>query len=374
MATKPCISRNLRRIRAASGLSQMKVAKAAGISRVGYSAIESGRTESPKVGNLQAIARALGVGLAELLSVPDRPRTVRFRFGSLRGGRLEAQREQLVLDVARWLQDFNALEDMLEDRREYVLEGLGREPRQRGGSNRVIRTAEAARRALDLSDREPIRDICGLLESAGVKVWLVARDLDKFFGLSVASGDGGPAIVVNTRDGIPVERQIFTAAHELGHLLLHPGAYDVAKVNEDKVEEKEADTFASHFLMPSVAFNKEWEDTYGLRSVNRVLHVKRIFRVSYMTVLLRLAGLGREDSGKLIAVFRGQYKARTGKSLTAKAEPHPLADVDFIEERLSRLVRLAVERELITLSRAAEILGLALDEMRERARSWKVTV
>ena len=121
---------------------------------------------------------------------------------------------------------------------------------------------------------------------------------DAFFGLSVAKEDGGPAVVVNVWDRISVERWIFTAAHELGHLLLHVGAYDVAKTEESREEEEEANQFASHFLMPQEVFALEWNEARGLPLVDRVLKVKRIFRVSYRTVLYRLSE--QEAYGKAI--------------------------------------------------------------------------
>ena len=85
-----------------------------------------------------------------------------------------------------------------------------------------METARAARRVVGLGPEEPVHDICGLLEENGVKLLLLETKRDSFFGLSVGAGDGGPAVVVNTWDRISVERWIFTAAHELGHLLLHP--------------------------------------------------------------------------------------------------------------------------------------------------------
>lgn len=39
-------------------------------------------------------------------------------------------------------------------------------------------------------------------------------------------------------------------------------------------------------------------------------------------------------------------------------------------ERESLLVKQALEREEISLGRAAEILGLSREEMREQARAW----
>jgi len=201
--------------------------------------------------------------------------------------------------------------------------------------------------------------------------------------------DGGPAIVVNTWDRISVERWIFSAAHELGHLILHLADYDVAVANEDREQEREANVFASYFLMPQEVFQKEWDETYGLPFVSRVLKVKRMFRVSYKTVLYRLA----EGNPKVNVwrLFQNGYRQRFGRTLGRADEPdairasdyhtgapeaqrageptHLVAE-DFLHDRLWRLVRQGVEGGHISLSKGAEILGLSLDDMRAATRGW----
>jgi Zn-dependent peptidase ImmA (M78 family) len=247
--------------------------------------------------------------------------------------------------------------------------------------------AGQARSVLELKEKEPIRDIAGLLESNGIKVYPLSLVSDGFFGLSVAKEDGGPAIIVNVWERISVERWIFSAAHELGHLLLHLDAYNIEESAEDEAQETEANVFASYFLMPEKAFKSEWDDTYGLSFVNRVLKVKRIFQVSYKTVLYRLS----ESEGSAIwGIFQNAYKLRTGKTLSITDEPEALSPDKFqsspeamrsqepdslspsyfMEDRLSRLVRNAIEKDEITMSRGAEILRLDLESMREIVSSW----
>lgn len=51
--------------------------------------------------------------------------------------------------------------------------------------------------------------------------------------------------------------------------------------------------------------------------------------------------------------------------------PDSLSSSDFIEDRLSILVRIAIEKDEITMSRGAEILRLDLEAMRERVSSWE---
>jgi len=365
------VPQNIRRIRTSRGLRQDQVAQQAGISRNAFRSIETGQAE-PRVSTLQGIARALGVDLPALLAEPPRLASVRFRSSKAKTRKARATRDQVIVEVARWLKDFAGLEELLGQPKPYALQALGSKVSDSTNPNRAMDAARRARQALGLKPDEPIRDICGLLESAGVKVHVLKLEMEDFFGLSVSAGDGGPAVVVNVRDDISVERRIFTAAHELGHLLLHPRAYDVEQIQEDTDEEHQADLFASHFLMPSEVFQSEWRDTNGLPLVDRVLHVKRIFRVSYQTVLFRLVESRQVDPGKVWMIFKAQWKRRSGQALTRKIEPMPLAEVDFLEDRLSRLVRQAVESEQITLSRAAEILGLNLSTMRDVVASWQV--
>ncbi len=159
--------------------------------------------------------------------------------------------------------------------------------------------AQNARVQFELEPRQPVLDICGLLEQHGVKVLLLETRRDSFFGLSVGPEDGGPAVVVNTWDRISVERWIFTAAHELGHLLLHPSEYDSNATALPVDTEREADAFASDFLMPEAAFRAAWAQTEGHPLLVRVLKVKRMFRVSYKTVLYRLVATGQATERRM---------------------------------------------------------------------------
>jgi len=241
-----------------------------------------------------------------------------------------------------------------------------------------------------LSAEEPVRDVCGLLESAGVKVYPKEVMSDGFFGLSIGPTDGGPLVVVNVWGRISVERWIFTAADEIGHLLLHPDSYDLFVAREDQTEEQEANVFASYFLMPGPVFDNEWRDTRGLPFVDRVLKVKRMFKVSYKTVLYRLSETRKLDDN-LWGKFQGEYRRRYGKTLKVADEPQPasaddfmasypepyramepyeLSEADFVPDRLARLVRQALEDGHISLSRAAGIMRVDAESMRNMALSW----
>lgn len=367
------IASNILRHRKIKGLKQEDVAEKAGISRNAYRAIELGKSV-PRVDNLSMIASVLGVKLPTLFRKPETISSLRFRASGHLAASDRFKRSQVILDFALWLKDFNFLEEVLNDRKPYEFEGMagaiGRNPEQ---------TATAARKRIGLKDNEAIHDICGLLEAAGVKVYPIDSDLKKFFGFSVAKQDGGPAICVNTHSSISVERQIYTAAHEFGHLLLHPDSFNAEIEDESEAEEKDADIFASYFLMPQVAFKKIWDESRGMNWVDAVIHVKRRFKVSYKTVLYRLVEI--HGNSNLWMRFNIDYKKRHGESLADHKEPQPIIEsfkephglekADFVEDRFSRLVRDAFEKEEVTTSRAAELLRISLMEMRERAVAWR---
>jgi Zn-dependent peptidase ImmA (M78 family)/transcriptional regulator with XRE-family HTH domain len=380
---KVSLSTNLRRLRISRGKTQEDVARMAELSRVGYRAIETGAVE-PKIDSLERIARVFDVSIAELLVPARRLQAVRFR-----AQKKMTTREQVLAEVAGWLADYNELEAMVGEKVAFPFAALVEKTSALEGPDRPKKAAAIARQAFDLSmdgHEDAVRDICGLLEAHGVKVITPTVASEGFFGLSVAADDGGPAVLVNVWERISVERWIFTAAHELGHLLLHPEAFTVTRADEVKREEREADVFASNFLMPQILFEKAWRETAGLRLLDRVLGVKRIFRVSYRTVLYRLAD---DPNAKNIWMrIQVEHRNRFGKTLGGADEPQrlrredfrmpgPRADeperlreADFVKGRLSRLVRAAVEKKKITFDRAAEILGIEHDAMAEYARSW----
>ena len=377
MSREGSIAANIARLRLDRQLTQEELAAKAGLSRVALGKIERG-TVVPRARTLAVLATALAVPVGDLVT-PVRPlESVRFRARA----RVHA-REQILAEVSKWLDAYVSLESDLGETRPFRFSSKRASHRRSGPAE----AARIARRVVGLGPEEPVRDICGLLEENGVKLLLLETKRDSFFGLSVGARDGGPAVVVNTWDRISVERWIFTAAHELGHLLLHPSEYRRDATELPVRAEREADAFASEFLMPESAFRSEWDETRGHPLLVRVLKVKRIFRVSYKTVLYRLVESGRETSDVWRA-FQGQHRGYFGKTLrkadepaaletsefawnwSRSGEPASLTRHDFIDDRLSRLVRQALEGRRISLGRAAEILGVSREAMRKQAREW----
>jgi len=103
------IALNLRRLRKAKDFTQARLAEKSGLSRAAYRNIELGKSE-PRVSNLQAIASALEVPIEQLVEPVQALTAVRFR-----SNKRMRSREQLLVDVGRWLSDFRDIEEVLDE-------------------------------------------------------------------------------------------------------------------------------------------------------------------------------------------------------------------------------------------------------------------
>jgi Zn-dependent peptidase ImmA (M78 family) len=336
-----------------------------------YSNLEHGSSR-PRSDTLVRLAEVLKADIKDLLASPPEFKSLRFRTSKTMSKRDLDTRSQIIFDVDRWLRDYNELEHMLD---------ISSRTIPSPGEHEPVELARKLRQELGLDQKEPIVDIIGLLEKWGLKFYLGSFSLKGFFGFSVGKDDGGPAIMVNVAESISTERRIFTAAHELGHLLMHKGSFDQGEIGEIEREEQEADRFAGYFLLPGLAFKREWDDAKGLHWTDAVLHIKRKYRVSYRAVLHRLIEQHGLDAREVYSSFAIMMNNRYGISLKDHyeplsvsedtAEPDRLSVSDFVEDKLHRMVREAYEQEKISLSRAAEILKISLEEMRALNNGWK---
>jgi Zn-dependent peptidase ImmA (M78 family)/transcriptional regulator with XRE-family HTH domain len=122
-----------------------------------------------------------------------------------------------------------------------------------------------------------IRNMIHLLESKGVRVFSLALDAREVDAFSMWT-DGVPYVFLNSNK--TAEHSRFDAAHELGHLVLH------RRGSPRGIEaEKQANTFASAFLMPrgSVFAHAPRYPTY-----NTLVTLKKIWVISVSALAYRL--------------------------------------------------------------------------------------
>ena len=370
------LSKNVRRYMKLQKLSIPQLAAKSGLGTATLSNILNEKS-APNSSTLIKISSALGVSFPDLLTEIPRLKTLRFRTNSKLTAREIAEREQLEIDSAIWLKNYVELEELTGTKSVFKFDEItATDPKK---------AAKEVREKCRIENDKPIYDLSSLIEEAGIKLYLYDFKFQKTFGLSVNKEDGGPAIIVNNNEAISVERKLFTIAHELGHLILHKSSFNGEFAEENKTEEAQADMFAGELLMPEEAFFKQWEAHKGISWIDAVLQIKQYFGVSYQTVLYRLNDLMKDrfSPGYLNREFARLYRLKYGHDLKnhyepnsildiapAKDEPKKLSSFNFTEERFERLVRQAYEQEKISISRAAEMMNLSTEEIRERVAEW----
>ncbi|WP_054784844.1 helix-turn-helix domain-containing protein [Pseudovibrio denitrificans] len=142
--------------------------------------------------------------------------------------------------------------------------------------------ARLLRQHWGLGDR-PIGNLLKLYESKGIRILSLSENTPHVDAYSFWHSDK-PYIFLNQQK--TAERSNFDSAHELAHLVLHFHAARESAPIEDA--EKQADQFASAFLMPEA----DVKSTLGLtHSAAQIIKAKNRWKVSAMALATRLHGL-----------------------------------------------------------------------------------
>jgi Zn-dependent peptidase ImmA (M78 family) len=175
----------------------------------------------------------------------------------------------------------------------------------------------------------PVDDITIVIENSGVIVATVDGVDEKVDAFSMPRKR--PVIIRNSSKESPC-RYRFDLAHELGHLVMHDGI-----VTGCKETEKQANAFASAFLMPLVTFinaARKYPITKGVRSLNwaSLYQLKLYFKVSLKALLYRAKYLGliNDDqmrSGYIYLNKKGYSKIEPLDDQLPIEVPHLLSDI-----------------------------------------------
>lgn len=190
--------------------------------------------------------------------------------------------------------------------------------------------ADAQRRILDLKESGAIELITALTHR-GINVIFLDFHVSNIFGLSICDNARGCYIFVNSNDGITIERQLFTVAHEYAHLILHRPLFSYEAnmhMSSQYIEllDKMADTFAGRLLCPPdiiFPYAKYYSATNStLKSISPItIHLKQKLHVSFQSMLMALRNYGMLSKSVVSEYYRW---ARSTNSITV--EPWPLKD------------------------------------------------
>jgi Zn-dependent peptidase ImmA (M78 family)/DNA-binding XRE family transcriptional regulator len=269
----------LKQAREISGFTQSELAERIGVTQSTIAQLESNNKQlilQPSERIIEAIAFQTG------FSVPffyqDSP--PEFPLGSLlfRSRRSLLKRE----DKARVHQLGWLIYEIAEKMAKRVNTIQIRVPRV--GNEDPATAAHITRAALGLSPHTPVRNLLNQLEKNGAFVLALPVSIEEHDSYSVWADTQPRRPVIMISNNKPGDRQRFSLAHELGHLVMHESFPEGLKKIED-----EADRFASEFLLPEDAMRSAIEPPVTLKSL---ADLKPRWGVSIAALIVRARQLG----------------------------------------------------------------------------------
>ena len=195
-----------------------------------------------------------------------------------------------------------------------------------------------------------IPDLTDTLEERGIRVFLCEALHDNSFDGLAARVDGTPVVVVGK--GWPGDRQRFTLAHELGHLLLQD------RLSSRLDAERAANRFAGAFLVPAPEVRKELGPHRTWLEPQELCALKRAYGLSMQGWMHRAHHLGiLSDASHLRMV---KYFSAQGWRKKEPCEAYPREEPKLFEQLVFR----ALAEDAISESKAAELLKKPLPAFR----------
>lgn len=340
----------LKRARASAGLSQKALGEKAGVSAMAISKLENGKN-NPTSKTLIALARALDTRIEFFL----RPTTVtlgavEYRKRASTPKKLLAKIEADVLDQVERFLELVALFPQPPLPEFTVPDSI---PSRVESYEELEDLTLALRDAWNLG-HGAIPILVDTFEDNGIFVVTteVAQNV-KLDGLA-ATVNGLPIVVINAH--APGDRQRFTLAHELGHLILE------GRLADHLDEERACNYFAGAFLLPAPTIKTElmkhrqrisWRELYALKCEYGLSMQSGIFR-AYQAGLI-----DTREKERLFREFSGK-RWRTKEP----GEPYPSEAPRVFE----RLVLHAHAEGMVSTSKAAELMGLSTGSFRNHQR------
>jgi len=325
------IGQRIKQARKANNMSLRNLAVKAEISPMAISKYERD-LDMPSSGVLLRLALALGVSIDFLF----RPITISVQLQAYRKHAALGVKDQdaIQMRIQEWLERYLEVESFFPDEQRTVSLPV----RPIHSMDQVEDIALELRKNWSLG-LDPIENLTQLLEDQGVKIGLVSGF--EHFDACTFMADGVPVIV--SKGELPGDRQRFNLGHELGYLALD--------VEEGLDSEAACHRFVGAFLAPAQAVRFELGSRRTMLDMNELYLLKQKYGLSMQAWIFRARDMGiisENAATRLFQRFRanGWHRHEPGEALPTE---RPL--------RMERMIYRALAEDLISRSRAQELLG-----------------
>ena len=338
------IGPRIKQARTAAGLPLRELAQKAGISAMAISKYETGKS-TPSSGVLLSLSKALSVPVEYFLRTERvELEAVEYRKHTKLPKKLLRQIEGDVIEqVERYLELEHAF-PTLSIKPFAIPDGL---PPVIRDYAEIEDVADVVRDAWNLGTN-PIPELTDTLEEHGIKVFQANLfHGDRFDGLA-ATVNGMPIIVVGAN--WPGDRQRFTLAHELGHLILK------GRLGDALDDEKASNRFAGAFVVAKSEVFKELGNRRRWLEPQELCVLKKVYGLSMGGWLHRANDLGilaDVHYQELVRLFRSR-----GWHKKEPCDEYPREKTQLF----TQMVYHALAEDLISESKAAELLRVPLKQ------------
>jgi len=339
------IGERIHQARKALGLSQRALAEKAGISAMAISKYER-NDSAPSSGVLLSLAKALGVRTEYFF------RRVMVKLDNINHREHEQlpekEEQKVIADVKEQLERWIELEEVAPAPWSVPFTLPGTLNGQIDDYDALEDIAIQVRRHWDLG-LNPIPDLIDTFEGKGIKVFITHYDGHKNFNGLSAQVNNSPVVVVG--EHWVGDRQRFTLAHELGHLVLH------GLLSENIDEELACHRFAGAFLAPKDAVFANLGERRTRLELQELLLLKEEWGLSMQAWSYRAKDLKVISNVTHKELWRNHMRHWKSEG----KEPGPQYKKEKARQ-FPQLVYRALAEDMINESKAAELLGLSLSD------------
>jgi Zn-dependent peptidase ImmA (M78 family)/transcriptional regulator with XRE-family HTH domain len=338
------IGERIKQARTAAGLSLRELAEKAGVSAMAISKYETGKS-TPSSGVLLSLSKALGVPVEYFLRTERvELEEIEYRKHTKLPKKLLRQIEGDVIEQVERYLELEHVFPTLPIKPFKIPDGL---PEHINDYPAIENVADIVRNAWDLGSN-PIPELTDTLEEHGIKIFQTKLFHGNRFDGLAATVNGMPIIVVG--EEWPGDRQRFTLAHELGHLLMK------GRLSDALDEEKASNRFAGAFLVAkSVVFNELSQHRRWLEP-QELCVLKKVYGLSMGGWIHRANDLGILADVHYQTMVR-MFRARNWHK-KEPCEEYPREKTQLFMQ----LVYHALAENLIGESKAAELLRVPLKQ------------
>ena len=350
------------------GLTQNQLARGIGVTRNTIVNYENGRTE-PSTKDLVKITNTLGCRIMDMFSEKHSEQAPKFAF---RAHKKLKRDPKIIAKARKYLNSYIEIEEITNSKIQIKIPQYDCFSERKENPDRWLEIA-----ACDVKEKcggEGLRyeNISKFLENIGIRPLFFKSNENGIDALSVLYDDMALMMI---RDRA-VERTIFSVAHELAHLVLHPHLFTDKPddTENDRDYEKEADIFAGYFLVPNNELYRIWQQEHldRLPIYNALILLKRYFGVSFWCLFRRLAQEGfTKISYQTLIIYVKRNLGIRGKTIMENLEPDPIQGSTLNKSyRFGRLIYAAFVNEEISVSKVAEMFQIRIDEAQEMTGRW----